>query len=1656
LGYHVDSIFVDGIYYGSDSSYTFSNITSDHTIYVTFAINQYTIISFAGANGTINPLGSTIVKYGDSLTFTITPNIGYHISNVIVDGNSVGATSSYTFSSIDSDHTIEAVFSINTYTITTSVEGNGSITPSGSVEVSYGGNITFIIRPDTGYHLDSVFVDGSYVDSTTSYTFYNVTANHTISAKFSIDQFTITASAGNNGSISPNGVVYVDYGSNKTFTFIPNTGYHVDSVFIDGIYQGSGISYTFTNITDNHTIYVVFAINKYTITSSVSAHGTITPLGEITVTYGDSLNFIITPEEGYHILSVIVDGNSVGAAASYTFYNISANHTISATFAVNAYTIFASADTNGMIIPSGEINVAHGSTQTFTIRPNNNYHIDSVIVDGMFVGTDSIYTFDSVSSNHTIFASFDINKVHVALQTTPPGLKIIVDDSMHSSPIEFSWAVGTTHVISALDSQYTSADVRYIYKSWSDGGAKSHTITAMNNTTFVAEFTAQYHLTMNAEPGGNVTPQSGWYDSASTITIRALPNPGYKFERWQGTGNGSYSDTGNPANITMHSPITETAYFNIYPANITIQTNPTGLSILVDDTLYTTPHIFNWLTTSSHTISVIDTQSGPTSTRFVWNNWSDGGSKTHIVTPLNDTIFTASFTTQYFLTMNANMGGTVTPSSGWYNKSQTVTITALPESQYNFTTWSGSGSGSYSGPNNPATITINSPITEIANFTRKPIQISISTNPSGRSFMYDSVLYTATQTRTVVPGVPHTIGVPSPQADSIPDKQWVWKNWNDGEPQYHLIYPNSDSTFIANFKPQFAVTIYSSPASGGTTNPSGRIFVDSGATIQINAIPNNGYIFTEWTGAIRSKQNLVSVIVTSPQVITANFGRAVNSQITTSPPGLKIRIDDTTYTAPVIKTWVQHSEHLLYAVSPQSDSEGVNHVWLNWSDDRIADTFRIFTPTTDTTISANFSTEYYLSMEAGIGGTVIPASQWLKPGDSISIIATADDGFMFNEWIGIGNGSYSGTQNPVLIIMNGPIKEYASFSRILPPPELSGIPDGANGISTSPILSWNTYAGATSYGIQVSTDSTFTDSTQFILNLNNLSDTSILLPPLANLKTYYWRVNAKVGNDITLYSSIRRFTTKTATINVSTPIMSWATGFTYKLKWNSTDLSGNVNIGISIDSGRSYHILKENILNVGITYITISDTMLSKTADSCRIRIISYLNNIIYGETDAFSIVPGTLPNSVRISTSIPFASNPTKSTEYKLFGLPGIVDTIKIGDLIIGTQRNDWRMFADNGAAENYLVELSRESKFQTGEGFWLIKKGNLDLPQYDMLMPLLNEDATYSIPLHSGWNIITNPFDKTISWDIILELNELPTETKLYSYQSAFTTSSILEPFNAYYFFNNANLNTLRVPYPFGKVYLKKKSIPTQWKVQIVFENDINKDEYNFIGISPIAKSGIDELDGYKPPLFLDQGFLYFPRREWNQEYYRFNSDFRQTLGEGQVWDFETSNPRMSNCTIHFIGIEQIPDEYQVVLLNLLNYIPINLRTTNEYSFQSVTKIMKFKIIVGNNEFIDNEIKKLLPTSYELVQNFPNPFNSSTSISIKLPKNSNVKLEIYNTIGQRVKTLFRGELPAGIHTFNWDGKDDNQQPIATGVYLYRFADGENIIQTKKMLLIK
>jgi hypothetical protein len=101
------------------------------------------------------------------------------------------------------------------------------------------------------------------------------------------------------------------------------------------------------------------------------------------------------------------------------------------------------------------------------------------------------------------------------------------------------------------------------------------------------------------------------------------------------------------------------------------------------------------------------------------------------------------------------------------------------------------------------------------------------------------------------------------------------------------------------------------------------------------------------------------------------------------------------------------------------------------------------------------------------------------------------------------------------------------------------------------------------------------------------------------------------------------------------------------------------------------------------------------------------------------------------------------------------------------------------------------------------------------------------------------------------------------------------------------------------------------------------------------------------------------------------------------------------------------------------------------------------------------DDDPQGSLPYRFELSQNYPNPFNPVTTIEYSIPTRSQVIIEIFNVLGQKVWTLVNASKSAGEYRIEWNGCDDAGKPVSTGVYLYRFQAGD-VVQTKKMMLLK
>ncbi|MEO7649999.1 MAG: DUF4214 domain-containing protein, partial [Bryobacteraceae bacterium] len=168
----------------------------------------------------------------------------------------------------------------------------------------------------------------------------------------------------------------------------------------------------------------------------------------------------------------------------------------------------------------------------------------------------------------------------------------------------------------------------------------------------------------------------------------------------------------------------------------TLTTSPPGLQLTVDSVNCNAPCSLNWTPGSVHTIGAPSPQTPPGNQTYTWQSWSNGGSQTQTVTATGaSATYTATFSaSQIFLTIQAQTGGTVAPGSSFYTKGQVVTIFATPTAGFIFAGWTGTGSGSYTGPNSAAVITMNESITEVATFAPSSCLATYSIAPLQQTY----------------------------------------------------------------------------------------------------------------------------------------------------------------------------------------------------------------------------------------------------------------------------------------------------------------------------------------------------------------------------------------------------------------------------------------------------------------------------------------------------------------------------------------------------------------------------------------------------------------------------------------------------------------------------------------------------------------------------------------------------------------------------------------------------------------------------------------------------------------------------------------------------------------------------------------------------------
>ncbi len=418
-------------------------------------------------------------------------------------------------------------------------------------------------------------------------------------------------------------------------------------------------------------------------------------------------------------------------------------------------------------------------------------------------------------------------------------IKITIDGIEKSLPFDTTWAYGTTHSIGTGSPQHKTADIRFVFNSWSDGGSMVHSVTPQSNTNFTLNMNEEYLLTINSKYG--TVTGAGWYVSGKTVTVtvdslaQQTDSTRYIFKKWNGTGNSSYTGVQRTVSVVMNDPVIETAEWNLqYHLKI--------------DSRYGTPIGAGWHNQNDRVVIGIDSLVLPVSgTRYIFDSWIGKGSTSYSgtkrvveVTMSGSVIEQATWRTEHYLTVKSSPDGIASfKRSGWYAKHQTVvTDTAeqslnLAENFYSLLYWRVDGKTVIG---NPKTIVMDTAHVAEAHYQIDSVLAVITTNiDPWAAVTIDGMKYPSPYSKFWALKSQHLIGIDSIQMALNQKTRYWFRSWSDHGAQHHAVKADSVLHIAALLEMQHYLHV--------DTHPPGLVkFAETGwygheATVRISSAP---------------------------------------------------------------------------------------------------------------------------------------------------------------------------------------------------------------------------------------------------------------------------------------------------------------------------------------------------------------------------------------------------------------------------------------------------------------------------------------------------------------------------------------------------------------------------------------------------------------------------------------------------------------------------------------------------------------------------------------------------------------------------------------------------------------------------------------------------
>ncbi len=511
-----------------------------------------------GGGGSVAP-ATQRVGYGRTASIDLLPDANYHVAAITDNGVPVTVADPYVIAGVTRAHDVVVTFAIDTYIITATVDGSGSVSGAGTYD--YGATANLIATPAAGWHFLNWTEGGTEVSTSASYSF-TITGARDLTAHFAINTYDVNASVyyTGHGTVDP-GTQTVDYGSTASVNLTPDTGYHPAYILDNGAPATMADPYIITNVSRIHTVIVFFDVNTYVIGVTADGEGSVGGGG--IYEHFDTVDLTATPDTGWHFLNWTEGGVEVSTVADYSFMAEGPRDLV-AHFAINTYTVTASVSGAGGTIAPASQTVSYGGSASVNLTPASRYHIASITDNGTSVPVSNPYVINNVTGAHAVVATFapDTNTWYLAEGCTAGGTETwILVENINATPVTLNVSFPTSEGVIAppeLQGYSLAADTRVSFDAGSYAQSyELSTIVSANGGNVVCE-RAMYgnSRTWGTDSIGTQDPASTWYLAEGCT--------GEGFETWVLVQN-----PGNSA-VTVDLNFMTSAGLQAGPRNVTI------------------------------------------------------------------------------------------------------------------------------------------------------------------------------------------------------------------------------------------------------------------------------------------------------------------------------------------------------------------------------------------------------------------------------------------------------------------------------------------------------------------------------------------------------------------------------------------------------------------------------------------------------------------------------------------------------------------------------------------------------------------------------------------------------------------------------------------------------------------------------------------------------------------------------------------------------------------------------------------------------------------------------------------------------------------------------------------------------------------------------